>query len=493
MHKSQKALTRRSGRVQTNIRWSEIDCDKAERKVNKLQSKIAKVVENGRWNLAKKLQHLLTNSLYALYIAVKKVSKNKGKNTPGVDGKLLKTLKEKDEVINEIRSKKYKSSPLRRIYIPKKNGKKRPLGIPTMKDRVMQAIYHMALDPISEVTADKTSFGFRKERGCHDALAYLFNTLARKTSATKILECDIKGCFDNISHKWNLENIPMDKKILKEFLKSGYIFEGEIYKTETGTPQGGIISPTLANITLDGMEGILQKEYWTNMKGTVDRQHNKKKVYLTRYADDFVVTATTEETLLEIKERIRVFLKERGLEFSEEKTQIVDINDGFDLLGWNFRKYKNKLLIKPSEKSIANIVEKLKRIIKEMRNSKQSELIDRLNPIITGWCNYHRVVCSKKTFQDIDSIIFESLWKWAKGRHQTKSREWIKEKYWIREGQRDWIFSDKKKKLKFAADTKIIRHTLVKLEANPYLPKYREYYEKRQREKIVKAVKARIG
>ena len=247
--------------MQTNIRWSEIDCNKAERKVNKLQSKIAKVVERGRWNLSKKLQHLLTNSLFALYIAVKKVSGNKGKNTPGVDGKLLKTVKEKEEVINELRNKRYKSSPLRRIYIPKKNGKKRPLGIPTMKDRVMQALYHMALDPIAEVIADKISFGFRKERSCADAMAYLYNTLARKTSATKILECDIKGCFDNISHEWNIANTPMNKKILKEFLKSGYIFGGEIYRTETGTPQGGIISPTLANITLDGMEEILQKEY----------------------------------------------------------------------------------------------------------------------------------------------------------------------------------------------------------------------------------------
>jgi len=492
MYKSQNALTRRSGRVQTNIRWSEIDCNKAERKVNKLQSKIAKVVEKGRWNLAKKLQYLLTNSISALYIAVKKVSKNKGKNTPGVDKKLLKTVKEKEEVIDNLRNKRYKSSPLRRIYIPKKNGKKRPLGIPTMKDRVMQALYHMALDPIAEVISDKISFGFRKERSCADAMEYLYNILARKTSATKILECDIKGCFDNISHEWNIENIPMNKKILKEFLKSGYIFEGEIYKTERGTPQGGIISPTLANITLDGMEGILQKEYWTNKKGTVDRQHNKKKVYLTRYADDFVVTATTEETLIEIKEKLRRFLKERGLEFSEEKTKIVDINNGFDFLGWNFRKYKGKLLIKPSEESIKGISEKVKEVIKQMRCSKQSELIERLNPIITGWCNYHRGVCSKKTFQNLDRIIFESLWKWAKRRHQTKSRKWIKERYWTREEQRDWIFRDEKKKLKFASAMKIIRHTLVRLKANPYLPEYREYYENRQMDKIVKAVKARI-
>jgi len=475
------------------IRWSEIDCDKAKKKVNRLQSKIAKVTERGRWNLVKKLQHLLTNSLFALYIAVKKVSSNKGKNTPGVDGKLLKTVKEKEEVIISLKTVKYKSSPLRRIYIPKKNGKKRPLGIPTMKDRVMQALHHMALDPVAEVISDKTSFGFKRERSCQDAMEYLYIVLARKTSARMILECDIEGCFDNISHEWNIKNVPMKKRILKEFLKSGYIFEGEIYKTETGTPQGGIISPTLANITLDGMEGILKKKYWVNQKGTIDRQHNRKKVYLTRYADDFVVTATTEETLIEIKEKLREFLKERGLKYSEEKTKIVDIKDGFDFLGWNFRKYKGKLLIKPSKKSLKGISEKIKEVIKRMRSSKQGELIKRLNPIITGWCNYHKAVCSKKTYQDLDSMIFKSLWKWAKRRHQTKSRKWIKKRYWKREEQRDWIFRDKERKLKFASDTKIIRHALVKLEANPYLPKYREYYEKRERDKIIKAVKAKIG
>ena len=479
--------------MQIKIKWSEIDCDKAKKKVNKLQSKIAKVTERGRWNLVKKLQHLLTNSLFALYIAVKKVSSNKGKNTPGVDGKLLKTVKEKEEVIISLKTKKYKSSPLRRIYIPKKNGKKRPLGIPTMKDRVMQALHHMALDPIAEIISDRTSFGFKRKRSCQDAMAYLYITLARKTSATKILECDIEGCFDNISHEWNLKNVPMNKRTLKEFLKSGYIFEGEIYKTETGTPQGGIISPTLANITLDGMERILQEKYWVNKKGRIDRQHNKKKVYLTRYADDFVVTETSEETLLEIKEILRDFLRERGLKFSEEKTKIVDINDGFDLLGWNFRKYGEKLLIQPSDKSLKGIVEKIKAIVKQMRSTKQEVLIKRLNPIITGWCNYHKAVCSKKTYQDLDSIIFEILWKWAKRRHQNKSRKWIKKRYWKREGQRDWIFRDKETKLKFASDTKIIRHTLVKLEANPYLPKYREYYEKRDKDKTIKAIKAKIG
>ncbi len=405
----------------------------------------------------------------------------------------MKTTEKKEEIIKELTEKKYKSSPLRRVLIPKKNGKKRALGIPTMKDRVMQAVYHMALDPIAEVTSDKTSFGFKKNRSCQDAGQYLFNTLARKTSATEILECDITGCFDNISHEWTIENIPMNKEILKEFLKSGYIYNGEIYKTETGTPQGGIISPTLANLTLDGIEKMLKKKYWSNKKGTIDRQHNKKKVYLTRYADDFVITAVDKDTLIEIKEELKEFLKERGLELSEEKTRITNIYEGFDFLGWNFKKYKGKLLIQPSDKSQEGIANRVKTVIRQMRMTSQEELIKRLNPIITGWCNYHKSMCSKESYQTLDSVIYESLNRWSYRRHQTKSRHWRKEKYWKQEGKRNWVFESGGKRLKRASDTKIIRHTLIKLEANPYLPKDREYYEKREQQRVAKYIKSKLG
>ncbi|HEL1814636.1 TPA: group II intron reverse transcriptase/maturase, partial [Streptococcus suis] len=242
--------------------------------------------------------------------------------------------------------------------------KKRPLGIPTMYDRAMQALYALALEPVAETTADTKSFGFRKGRSCQDACEYIFTALSRKASPQWILEGDIKGCFDNISHDWLLENIPMDKSILKQFLKAGFVFKGELFPTEDGTPQGGIISPILANMALDGLQQVLSDRFHTNRLGKIDlRFKNSHKVNLVRYADDFIVTAATQEIALEAKELIREFLLGRGLELSEEKTLVTHINDGFDLLGWNFRKYKGKLIVKPSKNSIQTVIGKFSETI----------------------------------------------------------------------------------------------------------------------------------
>jgi len=331
-----------------DVNWQQIDWQKAHCIVRRLQVRIAEATRQGRWNKVKALQWILTHSFYAKALAVKRVTENQGKRTPGVDRVVWSTPKDKAKAILSLRRRGYRPLPLSRTYVPKANGKKRPLGIPTMKDRAIQALYLLALEPVAETLADKNSYGFRKERSTWDAKEQGFNVLSQKTAATWVLDADISGCFDNISHQWLLDNIPMDKVILSKWLKSGYVLKGKLFPTEAGTPQGGIISPTLANMTLDGLERMLEEHIG---KKQTSRKARKHKVNLVRYADDFIITGNSKEFLQNVvRPWVEEFLAERGLSLSAEKTRVVHIDDGFDFLGWNFRKYNGKLLIKPSGK-----------------------------------------------------------------------------------------------------------------------------------------------
>ena len=493
-----KTLTNKASQITTlKEKWATLDSKEMEKQwrsipwatiemqVNKLQSRITKAAKEGKKNVTKKLQHLLTNSFFAKLLAVRKVTTNKGKNTSGIDKQLWSTPASKLKGALSLKRKGYKANPLRRTYIEKKGKKKkRPLGIPTIYDRAIQALYAMALDPIAEATADKVSFGFRKKRGTHDAATHIFTYLRVKNSAQWILEGDIKGCFDNINHQWMLNNIPMDKRILQQFLKAGFVYHKRLFPTKEGTPQGGIISPTLANMTLDGIEGKIKEKYWTNKKGTIDSDYNKHKVNYTRYADDFVVTAESKEILLDIKHIIEDHLRQRGLTLSEEKTLITHIDQGFDFLGWNFRKFKGKLITKPSKDSLKNICTKIRDTIKCYRTAKQDILIRRLNPIITGWANYHRSTAAKQAFSKVDYEVFQSLWRWAKRRHPNKSMQWIKDRYWGKDKLRDWIFRNEKVTLKFASHTRIFRHFIIKFNANPYLFTDKLYYIAREKQRM---------
>jgi RNA-directed DNA polymerase len=467
--------------------WRFIAWKTVGRKVRELQMRIAKAVREGRYRKAKSLQWLLTHSFYAKLLAIKRVVTNKGSKTPGVDGVVWKTPKQKMQAATQLYRRGYRPLPLRRVHIKKKSGKLRPLGIPAMRDRGMQALYALALAPVAETMADPNSYGFREYRSCADAIEQCFICLAKRRSPRWILEADIEACFDRIDHEWMLNNILMDKKILKAWLKSGYIDKGKLYPTKAGTPQGGIASPTLANMTLDGLEVAIKE---AAPKGS--------KVNVIRYADDFVVTAGSKEILQElVMPAIRDFLQERGLNLSREKTKITRIEDGFNFLGQHLRKYEDKLIIIPSKSSVRSMIDKARRIMKTSLGRKTSEMIQELNSAIKGWANYHRHVCSKATFSHIDNCIHNNLWIWTRRRHKGKGKRWLWKRYFRTVGSRNWIFfaSDKTGSgesktidLLFANMTKIVRHVKIQAKANPYDKDWQHYFSVRIARKFFRPV-----
>jgi RNA-directed DNA polymerase len=469
------------------LNWKAIDWKTVEQKVRELQMRIAKAVRERRYRKVQSLQWLLTHSFYAKLLAVKRVVTNKGGKTPGVDGVVWKTPKQRMQAVKQLYRRGYCALPLRRMYIKKKSGKRRPLGIPTMRDRGMQALYSLALAPVAETTADLHSYGFREYRSCADAIEQCFVCLSRRRSAKWVLEADVEACFDQIDHEWTLNNIPIDKKILKAWLKAGYMEKGKIYPTKAGAPQGGVISPMLANMTLDGLESAV--------KNAVARTN---KVNVIRFADDFVVTGDTEAVLeQQVIPAINGFLNERGLNLSREKTKITRIEDGFDFLGQHLRKFGGKLIIAPSKSSVKSLINKVRRIMKASLGLKTSAMIRQLNTVIRGWTNYHRHVCSKATFSHIDNCIHKNLWNWAKRRHPGKGKRWIYENYFRTIEFRNWIFSasDKTERgetritdLLFASATKIVRHVQIRAKANPYDRDWQGYFAARTAKRPGRAV-----
>ena len=459
------------------IDWHAVDWRRVNRYVRRLQARIVKAVKQGKWRLVKNLQRLLSHSFCGHLLAVRRVTENRGKNTPGVDGVLWDTPEKKRAAVDQLRQAGYRAAPLRRLYIPKKNGKKRPLGIPIMNDRGKQATHKLGLEPVAECLADGHSYGFRPERSAQDAAGQIYNALRLTCSAEWVLEADIKACFDQISYTWLMENIPMDKRILHQWLKAGYMEKQVFHHTENGTPQGGIISPLLANLCLDGLEACVIKNQ------TEKRQH---KINVIRYADDFIITGDSKEWLeTVVKPRVIQFLSERGLTLSEEKTHITQVTKGFDFLGWTIRKYPSgKLLIKPSDKSVKALLEKTGDIIRNNRQAKTANLIKMLNPVIRGWANYHRQAIAKRLFQKVDHLIFKQLWYWAKRRHPKKSLTWIKSHYFKTVRNNHWTFTGiddqgHPRYLFKAGLVPVTRHIKIKAAANPYDPEWDDYFEKR--------------
>jgi len=464
--------------------WHDLDWARIQQTVRKTQLKIAQATEEGDWRRVKRLQRLLTHSFYGRCLAVRRVTENRGRKTPGVDGETWGTPQAKLQAVGRLSKKRgYRPKPLRRVWIPKPGKpEKRPLGIPTMLDRAMQALYLQALEPVIESTSDPKSYGFRPDRSTADAMVELFHLLSPQTAPVWILEGDIKGFFDNINHEWLCRNVPMDRTVLRKWLKAGVIDRRQLMATEAGTPQGGIISPCLANATLNGLEAQLKCHLVQQMGKTKAQQ---AKVYVVRYADDFVVTAASKELLEdEVKPWVEQFLSVRGVALSREKTQTVHIHQGFDFLGWNFRKYvpkspyrKAKLLIKPSKKNVTAFYRKVGEIIKNSGALTQDALIGQLNPVLKGWAQYHSPVVAKQTFSKLDSLIFWRLWRWAKRRHSRKSADWIRKKYFRSIGGQNWVFAYPYKngkgerqfrRLYGLAETAIVRHKRLPGEYQPY-------------------------
>jgi len=440
--------------------------------------RIAKATREGRWGKVKALQWLLTHSSSAKLLAVRRVVRNPGRHTAGVDGVLWRTSGQKLRAARSLQRRGYCPQPLRRIYIPKKTGKLRPLGIPAMSDRAMQALHLLALEPVAETLADPNAYGFRPKRSTADAIAQCFTSLSQKHSAQWILEGDIKACFDRISHSWLIDHVLMDKFILKKWLAAGYMEEGIVYPTEAGTPQGGIASPVLANRALDGLEDAAQQVATRN-----------QKVHVVKYADDFIITGASKEVLeMQVKPAVVAFLIERGLELSEEKTRITHIDDGFDFLGFNVRKYRGKLLIKPSKSAVKRFLDDVRGMIKANPTAKTEELIRQLNRKIRGWANYYSHVVAKQTFAYVDHQVFQALITWINRRHPNKSACWKRKRYFRSAGGRQWVFSTKIRDglglitcldLFKASSVPIIRHIKIQASATPYDPVYADYFARR--------------
>lgn len=454
--------------------WSQIDWRKAHKVVKNLRQRIFRARKLGDFKQVCNLQKLLIRSRANLLLSVRQITQtNQGKSTPGIDKEVVDTPRDRVKLVNNWEM--LKANPTRRVYIPKANGKKRPLGIPTVKDRVAQAIVKNALEPEWEAEFEANSYGFRPGRACHDAIEQCFIRLM-KGRDTWVLDADIKGFFDNIAHEAIMKKIgsfPYGESIQK-WLKSGFIDKGGYNPTETGTPQGGVISPLLANIGLHGLEEFV-------------KQINPK-LGIIRYADDFLVTSKDKESLEEVLTLLKQWMTERGLEISTEKTRIVHIEEGFDFLSFNLRHYGGKLLIKPQKGKVLDFCRKIGKELKKKVDWTQESIIVTLNPVLRGFANYYRSGVSNKTFSYIENRVWHLLFRWAKRRHPNKSKTWVLNRYFGKYNGRNYNFmckgtdrqgNEKLFVLYDISSTPIVRHIKVKGTSSPDDPELREYWFKR--------------
>ena len=377
--------------------WEKIDFKKANAYVRRLQNRLTTALLNNDFESAEGLTHLLLHSFYAKALAVEHVVTNRGRKTHGVDHIVLANADDKYKMIYQLNTRGYRANALLRKAIPKANGKVRYLGIPTMKDRAMQTLYSFALEPYAEITGDRHSYGFRRNRCAKDAIWRCLDVLESTQRPKWILEADIEACFDNINHEWLLENVPMDKRILREFLKAGYMENGHLLPVEKGTPQGGAISPMLCNIALDGLEQLL-----------ID--HLGKDIHFIRYADDIIAIGTDEKVLQTLAiPLIEGFLSARGLHLSKEKTVVTNIADGFDFLGWNIQRKEVCIEVIPSDQNRKSLIEKVDNILLDELISPALRK-NTLANVVRGWVEYHKGVVSPFVLNEIGQALTHQVY-----------------------------------------------------------------------------------
>ena len=471
--------------------WDHVDWRHHEEQVRRLRGRIFKAVQEGDWPLARNVQKLMLRSWSNTLVSVRQVTqRNAGRRTAGIDGLVALTSQARAEMAVQVHATigSHQPSPVRRVYIPKASDKTkmRPLGIPVLSDRCHQARVRNALEPEWEARFEPRSYGFRPGRGCHDAIESLYNTLHGKSRRVWILDADLAGAFDKISHGHLLEMLGgfPARDMIAGWLKAGIFEAGKGFApTGEGTPQGGVISPLLLNIALHGLEEAAGVRYRTGVHAGDVRDGCPA---LTRYADDLVVCCHSRRQAEQVQARLAGWLEPRGLAFNEAKTRIVPLSEGFDFLGFNLRRYPNgKLLIKPGAKAIKRFRNRLAKEFCALRGANVAAVLAKIVPITRGWVAYYRTVVSSRVFRALDNYLWKLTYKWACWSHSSKPKGWIVGRYFrkFEKFRNDrWVFGDKDTGayLPRLAWTDIVRHTLVKGGSSPDDPALAGYWAQRR-------------